>query len=560
MTHFLIYTFEVSICIASFYAVFLLFFNNDTFYKLKRYYLLFTVFTSLLIPQIRSDQTILNYKRSVIKQDAESIDISKYNDTFTIVMFGKIPEQINTGQKSKSFPYILIFSIIYFFGLLVILFKLINNINEIILLARKHKKTAYKNYWLVELPENYPSFSFFKYIFINTRNLNNEDREDIILHEELHVKQRHSMDIILIELMKVLFWFNPAIWYLKKSLIKTHECLADEYVLKKESDKTTNYQSLLLKQYLSNINIELAHPFNYSLIKFRIKMMTKNKSKWWARYKLIFALPVLTLAFVAFTNARKSSKSLGNSIDFDPQPWGMVFIPQGELLLSRTDGTTTKEISVSFDAFWMRETEVTVGEYNKYLESVKKDSIKQVYEAALPDNDKAPFNGYFVNETYENYPIVGISFIQAQNYCKWMTNKENQKLKNEGKSPGFDFRIPYEVEWTWASFGGINQEDIVKPIIPELMEIKRGKDIKNDINDFGLIFMFSNVSEWTYTAFDNDKYLTDANNDPQSENDMIVVLGNNYKNNNPKKLTLDGSKGYDYVGFRYVRTYKGKTN
>jgi hypothetical protein len=128
-----------------------------------------------------------------------------------------------------------------------------------------------------------------------------------LLHEITHIKQWHSADIIFIELCKIFFWFLPVIWQYKLSLSKVHECLADEYLVGLKSDNIHDYQSLLLKQYLSNIKIELAHPFNYSLIKFRINMMTKTKSKWWAKYKLLFALPIIILSLVAFTNNNVNS-------------------------------------------------------------------------------------------------------------------------------------------------------------------------------------------------------------------------------------------------------------
>ena len=85
-------------------------------------------------------------------------------------------------------------------------------------------------------------------------------------------------------------------------------------------------------------------------------------------------------------------------------------------------------------------------EYLKYLESIKKDSVKQVYDAALPDPGKAPFEGYFTNKKYFDYPIVGISLRQAINYCKWLTRIENKRLDGKGMPHVSDYRIPEEIE------------------------------------------------------------------------------------------------------------------
>lgn len=412
---------------------------------------------------------------------------------------------------------------------------------------------------------NLSTFSFFKYIFLNREKINENESKIILKHEEMHIKQGHSADIIFIELCKILLWFNPVIWFCKKSLLKVHECQADNHIIYNKADEIISYQELLLKQYLSNINIELAHPFNYSLIKFRIKMMKKSKSKWWAKYKLIFAVPVIIVSLLAFSNAdiKLSSKNIlenGKQKEFkETQPWGMTFIPMGSFVLKRTDGRNTNEFNVSVDAFWMKETEVRVEEYLNYLESIKKDSTKQVYEAALPDKAKGAFENYFDNKEFLKYPIVGITLEQAKNYCQWLTRVENQKLKDEGMPPVANYRIPTEVEWIYASFGGVDPNEIKKIEVLGLYEIKKGEFDKDGFNNWGLLSMFDNVSEWTNSYFDSEKYMNELPDNVNGNFDQIIVKGNNYKNTAiDEKMILKGDQAYDYVGFRYVRTYLGK--
>jgi formylglycine-generating enzyme required for sulfatase activity len=382
----------------------------------------------------------------------------------------------------------------------------------------------------------------------------------VLRHEEAHIKQYHSLDMIFIELCKIIFWFNPVIWLFKKSLVKVHECEADDYLIGSRQENILDYQSLLLKQYLSNINIELAHPFNYSLVKFRIEMMTKTKSKSMAKYKVFFALPVIILSLLAFSNAnirlskQEFTESLNSAKLWEPEPNGMAYIPAGSFVLKRTDGTKTKEFKVTVDPFWMNQAEVSVKEYFQYTESVKRDSVKQFYETALPDYNKAPFKDYFSNKKYSDFPIVGISLQQAQNFCKWKTRSENQKLKAKGKPPVLDYRIPTEVEWVYASTGGKNPGEVMIPKTTELSKISENKP-----NDWGLYNMSGNVSEWTNTSFDPGKYMAVLQNDPEGLSDKIVVKGNNYKNSvTDDKIILNSADSYDYVGFRYVRTYLGQ--
>jgi sulfatase modifying factor 1 len=369
--------------------------------------------------------------------------------------------------------------------------------------------------------------------------------------------------------------------------------LVDQYIVNNKPEKINDYQSLLLKQYLSKINIQLAHSFNYSLIKYRIKMMTKNKSKWWAKYKLFFAIPIIIIGLVAFSNAdMELANKLGNNGDeFELQPEGMVFIPQGSFVMKRSDGHITKEFDVSVDPFWMKETEVSVKEYYEYLESVKKDTTLDVYNTAIPDFSKAPYENYFTSKKYQDYPIVGITLPQAKKFCNWKTNTENKKLLSQGKQPIHNYRIPLEAEWIYASFGGMNPDEIVKPEISSLTKTGSKKP-----NDWGLYNMFDNVSEWTANILNPSLRLTMSSqygkglpvvqrrdiSDSTSEWQTIdikpgqfinyldslnlqkgqtIVKGNSYRNLAvDENQILESSIAYDYVGFRYVRSYLGKQN
>jgi formylglycine-generating enzyme required for sulfatase activity len=232
----------------------------------------------------------------------------------------------------------------------------------------------------------------------------------------------------------------------------------------------------------------------------------------------------------------------------------MYFIPAGSFVLKRTDGSKSKDFEVTIDAFWMKYGEVSSKEYFEYIKSVQKDSLKEFYESSLPDPAKAPFKDYFSDKKYSDFPVVGVSLQQAVDFCKWKTRFENQKLLSKGKPPVQNYRIPSEVEWVYASFGGVNPDKIGKPKISGLAKISSNKQ-----NEWGLYNMFDNVSEWTCTAFDPETYLSKLSNYSGTEIDKIVVRGNNYKNSVvDEKIILNGINSFDYVGFRYVRSYLGQ--
>jgi formylglycine-generating enzyme required for sulfatase activity len=556
MNQYFIYLIEVSISLTLYYLIYLLLVKNETFHQLKRYVLLASILLSLLIPQLPASKWTRELEKTILPQETVNADISQYRDTFEKIVFGSIPDEVRSAEETSSTSFLgLVILGFYIVGVIYMLSRVIHSMLQILRLLNRQKKTSYGKYTIVELPENYSTFSFFKYIFYNGRDLEKHEREDVMLHEVTHLKQGHSFDLMIIEICKIFFWFNPIIWLYKRSLIVVHEYLADSSIVDEKDSKIEEYQSLLLKQYLSKVNIELAHPFNFSLIKLRIKMMTKQKSKWWAKYKVIFVLPVFVLSLMAFANANIeiSQDNQKKKKISEPFPAGGLFIPMGSYELNRTDGKMNAKFDVDIDAFWMKETEVRVWEYMDYLEALKKDSSAMVYKAALPDMNLAPYHGYFESREYKKFPIVGVSLEQAQNYCKWLTMSENEKFKKKGKPPVADYRLPSEVEWVYASFGGMDPTKIEKPAITPLSEV-----VNEKTNDFGLIDMYDNVSEWTYTYFDPELYMSEIQNSPAERIDQIVVKGNNYKDSAKSgSLILDGNDSYDYVGFRWVRTYLG---
>jgi hypothetical protein len=174
------------------------------------------------------------------------------------------------------------------------IFKLLSKIN-------KNKKVDYQQTLLVLIKERSLPYSFFKYIFVNRSDYENGKIEiELLMHEEAHCLQYHSIDIIIIELMNVFLWFNPAIWLIKKEILLNHEFLADSTVL--STFELDDYQNTLLNIVLRNNSTCLASNFNYSLTKKRLIMMNKETKKDWAILRKITIIPlflilVVTLAF-----------------------------------------------------------------------------------------------------------------------------------------------------------------------------------------------------------------------------------------------------------------------
>lgn len=323
--------------------------------------------------------------------------------------------------------------------------------------------------------------------------------------------------------------------------------------------------------------------------------MTINKLKWWAKFKITFALPMAVVGLIAFSNSdlnpANEIRDIGTGME--TQPEGMVFIPQGSFVMKRSNGETKVERKITVDPFWMKETEVTVKEYFEFLRSIRGEVSPEEYQLLLPDFNKAPYKNYFTSKKYYNYPVVGVSYKQANLFCYWKTEDENKKIGREGKPAHHNYRLPIEAEWIYASLGGMQPEEIAYPEVTSLTKTGTGMT-----NEWGLYNIFNNVSEWTASSYvSNDSLLMPASSKymvlyPGLEKEISkkefvspsgqkmewqvitskkylqedieptnkIVRGNNYKNQVPEGMDLDYHQSYDYVGFRYVTSYMGGRN
>jgi bla regulator protein BlaR1 len=176
--------------------------------------------------------------------------------------------------SSSDFPLEYILYFIYGAGVLYFLTLFIKNLVQIIRAIKNNKKEKYEGYTLVLLDDKVVPHSFMHYLFVTESE---EIDPDILRHELTHIKQYHTLDIIAIELLKVIFWFNPAFYLYRSAAMLNHEFIADENVLKETSLK--HYQNLLVQNILGKTTaISIVHGFNYSIIKKRLIMMTQKKS------------------------------------------------------------------------------------------------------------------------------------------------------------------------------------------------------------------------------------------------------------------------------------------
>jgi bla regulator protein BlaR1 len=229
--------------------------EKERMFSFNRAYLLLSLIASILIPFI-------------------SIPSSESQVAVVHLVGAMGATYVAPPVSSSGFPLEYILYFIYGTGVLYFLTIFLKNLVQITRTIKYNKKEKYAGYTLVLLKDKVVPHSFMHYLFITESD---EIDRDIVRHELTHIKQYHTLDIIAIELLKVIFWFNPAIYLYRSAAMLNHEFLADENVLKQTNLK--HYQNLLVQNILGKTAaINIVHGFNYSIIKKRLIMMTQKKS------------------------------------------------------------------------------------------------------------------------------------------------------------------------------------------------------------------------------------------------------------------------------------------
>ncbi|WP_159039938.1 M56 family metallopeptidase [Christiangramia fulva] len=269
----------------------------------KRFYLLATVIISLILPFVTITYTI-----EAAPETANTLLFPVDNS----VTSAAIPSATN-WHKIAGFTG---FGI-YLCGVLFFSFRFIRNLFTISREISENEKKSEFPYIFVLLRRNLIPHSFLRYIFLGKSDFENNNISHAVLeHEKAHVDQKHSWDLLLIELLQVIFWFNPVFFELKKSIRLNHEFLADRKVLA-GAVNPVEYSQLLFSYTSATHHNSLYSPFNNSLIKKRILMISKNFSSRRFLTRLGFLIPVLALCIFLFNNdiVAKPVHSNENSTD-----------------------------------------------------------------------------------------------------------------------------------------------------------------------------------------------------------------------------------------------------
>ncbi|NQY29293.1 MAG: hypothetical protein HRT69_07460 [Flavobacteriaceae bacterium] len=276
-----------------FLVVYELLLRKETFFNWNRAYLLITSIVSLVVPFIKlksfskviPSEFIISLP-AIILGETKRVDSIGVTDLETVV--------VNT-QSVFSIVWIWYAGIVVFTG--VLLFKLFK-IWKFKLTSNSVQK---KGYSIVTLKNSEEAFSFLKSIFLGDK-IENTQKESILTHEKVHVKEKHTIDLLWFEILRIVFWFNPLVYIYQKRITEVHEFIAD----KSASKYQHNYYESLLAKTFNIAQFSVVNQFySSSLIKKRIIMLTKEKSNKTKLLKYITIIPIVLsmLVYVSCTDA-----------------------------------------------------------------------------------------------------------------------------------------------------------------------------------------------------------------------------------------------------------------
>lgn len=329
MEAFLLYIFRSTICLTLFLIFFKVLLCRDTFFRWNRFILLGGILFCLVWP--------------FVEFEAEPSPFRQHLNELEKVITGYVPEEEQTAmiyalpttdtevltESKGNIPYT---GWIYVGGMGICLLFWLLAYRRMFGILRSGESIPREGYTLVVVSGKICPFSWRNYIVLSRQDY--EGYKEIIAHECIHIRKKHTWDLYLIQLLLVFHWFNPAVWLLRRELQDIHEYEADEGVIKQGID-ATKYQLLLVKKAVGSRVESIANSFNHSKLKNRITMMLKEKSNRWARLKILLFLPLAVLIAQAFARPEVAS-SMEKLASFDkvnqipdkPEKWTEDFFQQ----------------------------------------------------------------------------------------------------------------------------------------------------------------------------------------------------------------------------------------
>ena len=287
----MIYLIEANIALSLFFILYRLLLKRDTFLQLRRFFFLSVILFSLLYPLMT-----VPLPHSVSALFTPETEVVSGTVFFGEPVMGNII--VEESVPSREFNLSRIGVVIYFSITLLFILRFLIQLISIFRIRMKSEPAEIFGTAVYRLKDDITPFSFFNLIFVNTDKHSEAELTQILLHEQTHVQQRHSFDVLLIESLTLLFWWNPFVWLMKREMTMNLEYLADQGVLT-HGVNSREYQYHILRLTYQETAVPIVNNFNVSQLKQRIMMMNQSKSPAYKVGRYLLVLPLVLLFLTA---------------------------------------------------------------------------------------------------------------------------------------------------------------------------------------------------------------------------------------------------------------------
>ena len=412
---------------ALFLLVYDLFLKRETFFNCNRTYLLITALLSFTLPflkfpelkKITSEDVVIHLPEVFIGTKTPSV-----NDV-------KIAEYTGIALEQPQTP---IWSYVFWIGVGLATLLFVFKISKLYWLKHKNPKRWNGNVLIVRLIKSSAAFSFFNTVFLGEK-IPEKERQTIYEHELVHIKQLHTLDLMVFELMRIVFWFNPLIYIYQSRVKELHEYIADAKAVKQHGK--ANYYQSLLNQIFDVNNVSFTNTFfKKSLIKKRIAMLQKSKSKQVNLFKYAFLIP-LVFGMLIYSSIEVSAQQkivLTSDVEeqelTDEELIAYYYEQISKLLSDDKLSIFDKEISSKYD-YTQEKYIPTKDEYLKYVAFRRQmgEHFKRMSEnhGNTTERQKKMFNEMIsFNQSYDEY----LAYLKSDEAKKYRDNADyNRTLR-----------------------------------------------------------------------------------------------------------------------------------
>ena len=383
------YILESSLILGIGYGYYLLFLRNEPRFQLHRAYLLGVIAAGFLTPIIQLPVS------GISAPILEPLDL-----VLEEVLVGTVP--------SQALSWTSVFLAVYWIGVVIMATRLIWRLGKLVLLIRSHQRIASGSSTLVLTPSSVPISSFLGYIFWHEpAHLNKEQCQHILNHELCHVHQKHSWDILAIELLLLFFWFQPFLYLLRSAIHQNHEFIADQASL--QHSTVRSYTQLILTQLFGQ-QLSLVHSFFHPTLKMRVNMLTKQHSPQRASWKYIALLPLFAVLMITVSctqDIKSETEAIAQAksdvievspveeVDQAPRPLNMAAVQQEvgypkEAMKQKLEGRVLIKVLVNKEGKYERH-EIVESPDEVFSDAIEQHIQKLTFEPARKDDKAVKF-------------------------------------------------------------------------------------------------------------------------------------------------------------------------